>query len=432
MEEKKIKILYVEDNPGQGYLLQKALENSDIAIDWVDTYEKGLNKGQEDGYDLYVIDYVLGNFNGIDLINELNKQKKPSPSLILTASGNEEVAVQALKSGAYDYVIKDVDANYLELMPTKIYKVLSAWQSEMREKEYHDELKLAESVFENSIEGILVTDVNGVIKKVNPSFAKTTGYSAEEAIGKKPNILRSDRHSTAFYKDLWKSILNDGEWQGEIWNRRKNGEVYPQHMTITAIKNNEGKTVQFSSIFYDITELKRNEEDMKHRAYHDALTDLPNRLLFEDRIHMALNRVKRHHGHQIAIMFMDLDGFKAVNDSYGHGTGDELLQEVAQRLSKIMREEDTVSRLGGDEFTMLFQEIDGRKDMKQVAERILSSISAPFLIKDKNISVGISIGISLYPDDGDTKELLMKKADDAMYEVKKSGKNSYAFFDEAS
>ncbi len=289
------------------------------------------------------------------------------------------------------------------------------------------EMRLAASVFDNSVEGILVTDANATILRVNPAFTEITGFSAEEAIGNKPSMLRSERHPNSFYESMVKSLQKYGIWQGEVWNRRKNGEVHPVWQTITAVRNEVGKATQYISIFSDITEKKLSEERIQHLAHYDALTDLPNRLLFNDRFEHAINRARRHNM-MVGLLFLDLDRFKIINDTQGHPAGDVLLQKMAERLTTIVREEDTVARLGGDEFTVILEEVSETDDVAQVATKILDSLSEPIRLELHDAIVTGSIGISIFPNDGDDIHTLLKNADTAMYQAKDLGRNRYQFY----
>lgn len=292
----------------------------------------------------------------------------------------------------------------------------------------YEELKLGASIFSNSIEGITVTDTSGTIVKVNNAFSAITGYSAEEAIGRNPRILKSDRHHPEFYEAMWRSIERDGKWEGEIWNRRRNGETYPEWMSISAIKNNKGQTRHYVAVFHDISQVKKSQEKLEYQANHDALTGLPNRQLYQDRLSMALARAKRN-GRKLAVLFLDLDSFKNINDTLGHRAGDLLLQGVADRFAGCCREEDTIARLGGDEFVILMSDLeDGGQGAVGLARRIIASLAKPFQISGNEVLVRASIGITLFPDDGHSPEDLVKYADMAMYKAKKEGKNRYALF----
>jgi len=288
-------------------------------------------------------------------------------------------------------------------------------------------LLLASHVFEYAIEGIMVTDDKGIIQAVNPAFTEITGYSAEEAIGKNPRMLQSTRQAGEFYTKMWKQLLDTGHWQGEIWNRRKSGEVYPQRLTISSVKDLNGNVIQFTAVFYDITDIKEKEEKINHRAYHDPLTELPNRLLFMDRLDQAITRARRN-GNQVTVMFIDIDYFKRLNDTQGHRAGDEFLQHISVEFRSLLRDQDTVSRFGGDEFTIL---LDANNNVEQgivVAQKILTLFKKPFRIDGNEMYLGASIGIASYPGDGSNSEVLLKNADTAMYHAKENGRNQYQVF----
>ena len=292
-----------------------------------------------------------------------------------------------------------------------------------------EELRLSGKVFENSMDSIMITGANGAIIKVNDAFTKITGYTAKEVIGKNPSILKSGRHDAEFYKNMWKSLTAAGKWQGEIWNKRKNGDVYPESIIIVAIKDKHGYTTHYVSVARDITNRYRYEEKLKYQAYHDALTGLPNRLLFYDRLSISLSNARRTKL-KLAVIFFDIDNLKLINDSLGHDVGDILLKSVAERLVKCSRSSDTVARIGGDEFTFVIQNVNQKKELGVIAVKMLDALQEPFAINRNKIQVTASIGISIYPDDGDNIQELMKKADVAMYNAKTAGRNQYQFYNE--
>ena len=294
-------------------------------------------------------------------------------------------------------------------------------------KKQEDQLLLMASVFENTIEGIIITDAEMVIEKVNPAFTAITGYSEEEAAGKTPNFLQSGRHDTGFYEAMWRALQTEGRWSGQIWNRRKNGEAYAQWMSVVVIPDVEGKPKQYVAVFHDITDIKHKEEKIKYQAEHDPLTGLPNRALFYDRLAMNLARARRNR-EMLAVLFLDLDNFKHTNDTLGHAMGDLLLKEVAARLKSCLRTEDTVARVGGDEFLIILPELSRKRQCSEAAARIIKSISSTFQIQGHELHVGASIGITIYPLDGEDRETLVKNADLAMYRAKEQGKNNYQLF----
>ena len=288
-------------------------------------------------------------------------------------------------------------------------------------------LYLAERVIENSLEGIMITDPDAVIVSINPAFTRLTGYTAQEVVGRRPTLLSSGRHDGEFYAALWQRLESEGHWQGEIWNRRKNGEIYPELLTITAINDADGRLTNYAALFSDISELKENEERIKHLAYYDPLTGMPNRRLFEDRLQVALAHVHRNKG-QLAVMFVDLDRFKRINDTLGHEMGDQLLVEVSRRLYDCLREDDTVARMGGDEFVVLLSEVGMPDDAAYIARRITAALTRPMSLGGRELVVTASVGISIYPEDGRTASTLIKNADTAMYRAKESGRNGYQMY----
>lgn len=290
-----------------------------------------------------------------------------------------------------------------------------------------EHLLLAQKVIEASLDGIIITDNKGIIQAVNPSFTTLTGYSPDEVLGKTPAVLSSGRHDKEFYKAMWNSMLTQGYWQGEVWNRRKNGEIYAEWLTITGIRNSKGTVRQFAAIFSDITDRKLKEEQIHSMAYYDELTGLANRRLLMDRLKQALGNA-HYHKHKMGLLFLDLDLFKRINDSLGHQAGDQVLQQIARRLESSVREGDSVARLGGDEFMVLVPEVESLHLLEALAGRLISVLTQPLTIQQNHLVVSTSIGISVFPDDGETAETLLKHADTAMYRAKEAGRNSYCFY----
>ncbi|MHA6964035.1 EAL domain-containing protein [Zobellella denitrificans] len=288
-------------------------------------------------------------------------------------------------------------------------------------------LELAERVIEASLEGIIITDAEGRIEFVNPAFSHTTGYSPEEVLGRTPAVLSSGRHDSAFYAEMWRTLRERGYWRGEIWNRRKSGQLYLELLTVTAIRDAEGNIGNYAALFTDITHIRENEDQIRQLAYYDPLTRLPNRRLLEDRLELAIRHAHRHQ-RRLAVLFIDLDHFKQVNDSLGHAAGDELLLEVSRRLGDRLREDDTLARLGGDEFIVLLPDLEEADEVTRVARRLIDAIGEPFRIGQQSFRIGCSLGISLYPDDATDAEELVHHADAAMYRAKQEGRNGYRLF----
>jgi len=291
-------------------------------------------------------------------------------------------------------------------------------------------LKLAASVFTHAREGITITDAHGAIIEVNDTFTRVTGYSREEAIGQNPRLLQSGRHGSDFYAQMWTELNGKGHWSGEVWNRRKNGEVYAELLTISAVRNAAGKTHNYVALFTDITPMKDHQRQLERIAHFDALTSLPNRVLLADRLSQGLAQSQRRQK-GLAVAFLDLDGFKAVNDTHGHEVGDHLLVALAQRMKAALREGDTLARIGGDEFVAVLVDLDDPSACEPVLHRLLQAAAEPVTVDDAVLQVSASVGVTLYPQDGSEADLLMRHADQAMYQAKQAGKNRYHLFDVA-
>lgn len=286
--------------------------------------------------------------------------------------------------------------------------------------------RLAAAVFDTTDEAMLVTDADNKIVAVNPAFERVTGYDAAEVEGLNPHVLSSGRHDKHFFAEMWTELQQAGHWHGEMWNRRKSGEVYVQRLTLSLIRDAEGRVVNHVGVFSDITDEKQEAERIRYRASYDALTSLPNRALLHDRLQQALAKACRETNH-LGVLFLDLDGFKPVNDRWGHLTGDHLLVAVAERLRACVRESDTVARLGGDEFVILLPDIMGRNDAETVAQKVISALGEPFVLGDVCAHIGTSIGIAMYPEHGQSGPSLVNAADHAMYAAKQTGKGRFVF-----
>ncbi len=296
------------------------------------------------------------------------------------------------------------------------------------EAEY--EKRLATSLFKTSAEAMVITDSDNHIIKVNPAFTKITGYAYEEAIGKNPKVLSSGHHGAAFYAILWETLLKENHWCGDIWNRHKDGHLYAQRVTMSLIRDHAGKIINHIAVFSDVTHEKRKNEEIRHQAQYDTLTNLPNRSLMWERLLMVFPSTMTQR--DLALMFIDLDGFKGVNDQYGHRAGDQLLQIVAERLKRSTRHSDTVARIGGDEFVVIVHERSSHLAARKISESILRSLQNQIRIDDHEITIGASIGVSVFPDDGVDPETLLAAADAAMYRAKQSGKNTVCFHSDQS
>ncbi|WP_054774237.1 putative bifunctional diguanylate cyclase/phosphodiesterase [Methylogaea oryzae] len=327
------------------------------------------------------------------------------------------------KDGAHIDV--EVSATY---MRTRHSQCIYAFVQDVTERCSREAaLRLAATVYSAVDEAVMVTSRDNRIIAVNPAFAAITGYAPEEVIGKNPHLLSSGAHPPAFYDELYATLAATGCWNGEIVNRRKNGELFNEWLSIKQVRDDKGRLTHHVAVFSDISERKATERRMHHMAHYDVLTDLPNRTLLTDRIQQALAQARREEA-ALALMFIDLDRFKPVNDTLGHAVGDLLLKEVAIRLQECVRESDTVSRLGGDEFVVLLPTLDVAADALLVAEKILQALAAPFALAGHYIRISSSIGIAVYPEHGDDEIQLLKNADTAMYYAKKSGRNNAKFY----
>jgi diguanylate cyclase (GGDEF)-like protein/PAS domain S-box-containing protein len=312
-----------------------------------------------------------------------------------------------------------------------LYKLVSfSFSEEKRITE--SRLRIAATAFESQ-ESLMVTDAGGVILQINSAFTKTTGYTADEIVGQTPHLLKSGRHDSDFYRAMWDTLSRTGAWQGEIWDRRKNGEIYPKWLSITAVKGDGGAITHYVGSHFDITERKATEEKVQHLAYYDYLTDLPNRLLLRDRLQQALVSSARNSRHG-ALMFIDLDNFKNLNDTLGHDMGDMLLKLVTQRLMSCIREGDTVSRLGGDEYVVMLldlgeQSIEAAAQTEAIGEKILAALGQHYQLDKHAYRCTASIGVTLFNGNQHSTDELMKQADIAMYQAKKAGRNALRFFD---
>lgn len=288
-------------------------------------------------------------------------------------------------------------------------------------------LRLFEKVFESALEAIMISLPDGTIVLVNPAFTTITGYTPDEVIGRKPMFLKADQKDPQFYGTMLNDIAHNERWSGELMSRRKNGEEYPQWMSISAIYDESGRITHYLSLFHDITESKRKENQIRHQALHDPLTGLPNRTLFSDRLTVAIGHaVRRNTG--IAVFFIDLDNFKHITDELGHSLGDTILQEAAKRLCEVTRSEDTVSRLGGDEFVLMTEGTTEMRPYVEVAERILARFRESFNVLGHELFVTVSVGVAVFPENGEDAETLLRNADLAMYRAKARGKNCYSTY----
>ena len=320
----------------------------------------------------------------------------------------------------------------LSIRPTTLGKkkvALCIWHDITQRKEAEEKLRLAASVFSHARDGIMITDAVGSIIDVNETFEKITGYARAEVLGKRPSILKSGRHSEAFYAQMWRNLLLQGQWQGEVWNRRKDGTLYPEILNIAAVRNEQGKVSHHVALFTDITHFKdAHQQQLQYLANYDSLTGLPNRALLTERLQQALARCTRSQ-HHCAVVMIDLDGFKRVNDSFDHVVGDELLVHVARGMAKALRVIDTLARIGGDEFAAIIVDLTKPEDCEPVLARLLEAAAQPIRVVNQAIKVSASMGVTFFPQDHSDADQLLRHADQAMYVAKQNGRNRYSIFD---
>ena len=417
--QEKPLILLVDDIPANLHVLVAALRD-DHRIKTATSGAAALGlAARADRPQLILLDVMMPGMSGIEVLRRLrgNLETRDIPVIFVSADISEQSQLEGLDLGADDYLTKPVVTTVLRARVRNI----------LQRKRAEAQLRLAAHVFEYSGEAIMITDRENCVVEVNPSFTRMTGYPAEEIRGQNPSILSSGRATPEEYQAMWDAIREQGFWQGEMWDRRKDGEIYPKLLTISVVRNGRGETDFHIASFADISEQKATEEKIRHVAHHDALTGLPNRLYLQISLEQIIASAKREN-EEVAVMFIDLDRFKVINDTLGHNIGDALLVEAAQRLKKCVRECDLLARLGGDEFVVALAGADVVNAAAHVAENILGSLSRSYRIEGHVLHSTASVGISLFPHDGDSIESLMKDADTAMYHAKAMGRNNSQFF----
>ena len=336
-----------------------------------------------------------------------------------------ELPLAQLRQQLYDSLFGAAGAVWLTLLlgGVGVAWVVAAHRVERRRMAA--EIGLHAKLYDTTTEGVMITDADSNILAVNDAFSSITGYAREEALGRTPRLLASGRHDQDFYRNMWSVLAGDGHWEGEIYNRRKDGGLYVAWLRISAITDERGLVSNYVCIFSDVTRRKLSEEELRKRAHRDPLTGLHNRLSFDERLNQELARARRTHA-RLGLLYIDLDAFKPINDRYGHRTGDAVLREVAARLKSAVREMDTVSRLGGDEFSVILPEIDQSANVESIADGIYRRLELPFEFEGRQLSIGASIGVALFPDDGASERELLSHADAAMYRVKESSESRAA------
>ncbi|HID44665.1 MAG TPA: EAL domain-containing protein [Chromatiaceae bacterium] len=365
----------------------------------------------------------------VDLIHP-EGEEKPCP--VCQAQENRQGAVIVLESdhpsNPAPFPI-EATLNILRDDTGAVTGMLMSLRDLSHSRQINERLRLGASVFENTDEAVVITDASGTIIEVNRAFTEIMGYAREEVLGQNPRMWQSEKHDESFFRDMWHALNTVGRWRGEIWNRRKNGEILPEWLTISSVADDSGSLTHYVGLYSDISQIKRSQEQLNFLAHHDALTGLPNRLLLNERLEQAIRHADRHQT-ILALLFLDLDRFKHINDSLGHPAGDELLRLVAERLVAMVRQDDTVARIGGDEFVLLLEGMDKVEDVIAIARKLMAIFTSPFILEAQEVCVTASLGISIYPRDGNEPAILLRNADAAMYRAKDEGRDTYQFYKE--
>lgn len=418
VERDRLNILLVEDNVGDARLIQILLAEEageEMALTHVSRLSDAVQRLHEAPYDLVLLDLSLPDSQGLETVQTLQREAGGVPVVILSGLDSEAVALGALKSGAEDYLVKGRADGIL--IKRSILYTIERHRNRQR-------VLLAEAAFRATDTGIVVMDAAYRIIRANPAFTRLTGLEAEAILGQPPAMLGSGEQEAGTHERILRDLSPDGAWEGEVWNRRPNGEVYPVWLRLNAVRDEAGMLSGYVAVLSDITHRKKAEAELVRQATRDQLTGLPNRSLLRSLMHEAVER-STDSGKGCAFLFIDLDGFKAVNDTYGHDVGDELLKDAARRLRATLRASDEVGRLGGDEFVVLLEDLSGDADAGAVAAKLVAALSEPYGVGAVTASVSASVGVAIHPADGTSADALLKAADEAMYEAKGQGKNRW-------
>lgn len=421
----RLRVLVVEDNHLDAELMMLRLEEEGFDLDWsrVETPEAYV-AALESGPDLILSDWNLPRFSGLQALQEMLDRDLDIPFVIVSGRVGEEAAIDALHRGAADYVLKD----RLARLGSAITGAIERHRLRREHQRAEAELRLAATVFRSSAEGVVITDADGNILTVNDAFCSITGYSEPEVRGRNPRILQSGRQSVSFYRDLWAVLVATGTWHGELWNRRKDGRIYPEWMTISAVKDSDGRITQYVGVFTDIANAKQAQADLDFLAHHDALTALPNRVLLADRLEHAIRRTEDP-ADAVAVILLDLDRFGDVNDAFGHLVGDQLLKAAAVRIRDQLDAGDTLARVGGDEFAIVLEGHGGPEQVVRLVRDLQEWLAMPFSIDGHDIVITGTVGISLYPADAPDAASLLRNAEAAMRQAKAQERNSIGLYE---
>lgn len=420
---KWLSVLYVEDDQDALEYLSRYLHRRIGALHTATDAEQGLRLFERYRPQLVITDMILPGDDGLGMVQKIRAIDSRVPVILISGISSWQSRMPQVEN------LVSLQINQFLPKPLDGEKLMTAIRQCVRNTEFLDKLKLSSSVFMTSPLAITITDKNCNLVSVNPAFTQITGYTDAEVLGCNPRILSSGKHDSGFYRQMWSELNEHGRWSGEIWNRHKNGELFLEWINISVIRDENGEICNYASVFADITQRMVAEERMRHLAHHDCLTNLPNRLLLNDRLNQVILQAQRDHT-VLAVIYLDIDHFKNINDTLGHGAGDELILCVAQALQSVVREVDTVSRLGGDEFAILLPDVGCPEMAARLVAKIFSAGSKTYQIADRELRITLSMGVSLFPRDGENPATLLKHADNAMYLAKKEGRNNFQFFDE--
>lgn len=418
------RVLYVEDSKSQREVTQAILEQTGVIVDSFASAEEAWEYFLKYDYDVVVTDVVLeGMMSGLIFVNQIRRQiggKGDIPILAVTAFDDKTRRIELFHLGVTEYIVKP-------LLEEELKVRVNSLVNKKKLMTVDDERQLASIVYKKSKEAMLICDEAVTIIGVNPAFTDITGYTEKEVYGKNPRILSSGKQGASFYKAMWQSIKEYGHWQGEIWNKRKNGEEYIEWLTLDTILNSAGKVYRYIAIFADVTERKRAEELLWTQANYDPLTQLPNRKRFHEQLQVEINKAQQAEK-SLALLSLGLDKFKEVNDALGHAVGDLLLFEAAKRLLVCVQKQGIVARLNGDEFGVILSDLDELQSVDSIAQDITHLLSEPFLLGGEQVFISVSMGISIYPEDAKKQDALLQNAEQAMQEAKQLGRNRFNYF----
>ncbi|MDM8546589.1 two-component system response regulator [Candidatus Venteria ishoeyi] len=439
-EKQQASILVVDDTPANLALLENILSKEAYKVRVSPDGALAVRSVQSKAPDLILLDIRMPGMDGYEVCAQLKKNPQTCdiPVIFISALQETDDKIRAFAAGGVDYVTKPFQSEEVlarvktHLNFQHLQKSLVSRNAQLRsllseQERIQHRLEEAAVVFEVSSEGIMLTDAQGVIHRVNPAFTELTGYTLEEVAGQTPRVLKSGHHDQEFYSQLWDKLTTEGCWEGEIWNRRKNGSVYPKWEMITAIRNNQHEIIGYVSQYSDLARRKLTEADIRYRGNYDPLTGLVNRYLLLERFAHAIKEHQRKQ-RKLSLLFIDLDRFKQLNDAMGYTIGDLLLQQVAKRIQSESREVDTAARLAGDEFVLMLTDQVDQMSSERVASRIIKVLNEPFEVDGYQVQLGACIGIAMFPDDGDNIEVLLRNADLAMFRAKENGRQQLQFF----